>query len=299
MLTRYEPVNQWIACEILTSNSPLSLDVIKIYNQAPLVEYLDGILMNYQQGVSAKSTQQAKIDSEISLEEAIVRDYIEKTSFETDVGAEENIDCSKIKDVFETAETNKRVKSLFPILLKEGRTIEAEILLEEYTSVCSDDYYLEFAEVIMSLDMTDISATSPTIAEQLSLSSSEEGIQALVLLEELSGVADNFPGLVLPSEGNKSLERNMVVPRKAEKLLEVSPNPAQEYFYVSYVAPPNNDEKVLLRLTDISGKVIEVRPLNREIGVSFYDCSNLKNGTYIICLEVGDDVVESTKIAIQ
>lgn len=294
LINRESPISQWVLCEILIENSPLSIDVINEYENYTLSNYLNNILLSYQTGLSSKSKDKADIEKEISLEESMVREYVQRISSENN--PEEEVVCSRIKDAYTTAETNSRVKSQFPILVKEGNFIDAEGLLSEYTEVCSDDNYVDYAELVLELSVNN--EVDNTQLESLISNGCYESISALVMSDLYTEISVDFPSLVLPSESNK---RNYTTPKpvEREKLLIVSPNPASNYFYVSFSVPELLNEGVKVVIRDNIGRVVDQKDFDISSGYSFFESYSYAKGTYNVSLEVNSEVLESNKLIIK
>ena len=92
---------------------------------------------------------------------------------------------------------------------------------------------------------------------------------------------------------------NMSEVTQRESLVNVSPNPANGYFYVSFDIPETNQKNLRVLIRDISGKIVEGRSLDNSTGVSYFESSSYASGTYVVSIEIKGVVLESNKLIIQ
>jgi len=89
------------------------------------------------------------------------------------------------------------------------------------------------------------------------------------------------------SSGYKS--SNAFNPDAFEKLygveISVEPNPVREWAAFNYTLPDNNSEGVI-KISDVSGKLIATLPINGKQGQTVWDTRKVKSGVYFYTLNV-------------
>lgn len=295
LLQREEPVNQWVLCEVLLANSPLNLKVLREYENNQFVDYLHNILYAHQNGVSSKSIKKAELIHFHSLEESLVRYFVQKSTFDNN---DSLVSCSEIKDIYESSEVNAKIKSVFPLLVKEGKFIEAEALLEDYIPTCLNDKYFEYASLVLRYNAEELTSVDIQELKSIENANVNESIKAKVLSEVVTGEVGEYPILTLPSELNKRNSYSEIESSR-EKLFTISPNPSSGVFYVSYILPDNISKNSVVVVRNILGELVDQKNLSELAGISYFDFSSREKGVYVVSLEFNGDIVESRKIVIQ
>ena len=78
---------------------------------------------------------------------------------------------------------------------------------------------------------------------------------------------------------------------------KVSPNPANEFFNVEYIADTEGVATVLMM--DVTGREIQrvVQNMNKENNIVQLNVRNVNNGLYLILVQQGDDI-QSKKVVV-
>jgi hypothetical protein len=67
--------------------------------------------------------------------------------------------------------------------------------------------------------------------------------------------------------------------------ITVKPNPAKEWAAFNYTLPDNNSEGVI-KISDVSGKLVGTLPINGKQGQKIWDTRKIKSGVYLYTLNV-------------
>ena len=68
-----------------------------------------------------------------------------------------------------------------------------------------------------------------------------------------------------------------------EKGIKIYPNPAKEYFILSYNLSDTENNKTL-NITDVNGKIVSVRQISNNFGEIFVKTDSFKKGIYFLKL---------------
>ncbi|NOX47902.1 MAG: T9SS type A sorting domain-containing protein [Chlorobi bacterium] len=80
------------------------------------------------------------------------------------------------------------------------------------------------------------------------------------------------------------------------QLLQVYPNPATDWVAFAYTLP-NKDSEAVIKITDATGKLIDVVAVNGQQGQKIWDTRHIKPGAYFYSFEAGT-IIKSGKIII-
>ena len=79
-------------------------------------------------------------------------------------------------------------------------------------------------------------------------------------------------------------------------IVEVKPNPAKEWTSFNYTLPDNETEGVI-KISDVTGKVIEIFTVDGQQGQKIWDTRRIKSGVYFYTFTV-NGISKSGKIVI-
>ena len=141
---------------------------------------------------------------------------------------------------------------------------------------------IQQGRTIFDLDSTEV-VNLVSIAEN---STGTAGAQAKGILEFAYGY--HFCNCIsADSSGYKS--SNTFNPDAFEKLygveISVEPNPVREWAAFNYTLPDNNSEGVI-KISDVSGKLIATLPINGKQEQTVWDTRKVKSGVYFYTLNV-------------
>ncbi len=294
-IERDQPLNVWVLCEIMLANSPLHFSVLEIYEEElPLPVQLDNLLWLYQSGSSSMNVMKSQIKSQVRSKERALNAYTENVAF-----AEDSEINEARKLILEGEETNRKIRSLVTLDIQEEKLGSAQALVDSYEPKTEKDNFKEYVTLFLSLDRSEGNSliTEGQISEIRDIASGDKTmrIAAAAFLEELTGEI-LYPQPVAPSESSRAPVR-VAKERTLDKLVSVFPNPANSYFYVTYVLPIQFSS-ASLEVYDLKGSLVNRVDVSNGIGMEYMDSRNLSNGTYIALFLVDGQKVSEEKITV-
>jgi len=83
------------------------------------------------------------------------------------------------------------------------------------------------------------------------------------------------------------------------KTLEIYPNPAKDYFFVSYNLADVKGKEIKMQITDVKGSIVKETILAKSTKQSKISTSNWRKGIYTVSIISGSEVFETIKVVIE
>ncbi len=233
----------------------------------------------------------------IALNEA---DYL-KVVFED---ATETDPYQKVIDLFSGVNTARAQRYSISAILKQGKSADAELILNNYLGAPSEDHYASFKA--LEIDLTkrglnwfQMSTAERTTLDNIAVDDSKRGYEAARSV--ISLIDDENPTSFAKPYDLSPPSARMMAPEtydfsSAPKIMEAYPQPANGEFYIN-TQLPDNYRSASIRLVDITGKLIDHIDLN-HVSLLQVKSSKYPSGMYFAELIVDDISVESLKINI-
>ena len=84
-----------------------------------------------------------------------------------------------------------------------------------------------------------------------------------------------------------------------EKTLEIYPNPAKEYFFISYNLKEIKEKEITLQITDVKGRIIKETTLEKFANQSKISTSSWRKGIYTVSIISGSEMIETVKVVVE
>lgn len=292
-----ENLGQWLKTEILVWNAPLTKKVMRVFNEVqPLTPYLSSLVLN-----SSGTSQRHLLELEMkALREEIVlleTEYVLAANYDSNV-ENPTEELSALFELFEDAEAQRlRIAAD----LKQGNYITAQDELSLYDF---DDNYEELKLLELQIQQENINwfqlnENDLITIEQIASEEDVYGVaKAEVVLELLNDSeigAYTMPIAVLPEQ--RVAMGKAYVNANQHKLLAVSPNPAQDEFYLNYELPRNYTEAYIEVYSSL-GQTIGVYDVSNYRHLYKVDSESYNAGMYFASLIVDGTNVESIPLNI-
>lgn len=260
----------------------------------PLPEYMVDILRQVAMGSTYKTVlirqmghyNQVKTKAAYDIVHSILNDSISNSN--------------ELRSWLDNIGGKRADEQIIASYLSEGNYTDATALanmmpaLYDYADdeVAEHDYYMEMlnlqislaqqAKSIFELDSSDIN----NLVYMADNSHGTAGTQAKSILEYAYGY--NYCNCISDNEaGYKS--SNALNPDSFTQLLgieiTVEPNPATDWAVFNYILADSNAEGVI-KISDVSGKIITTLPVNGKQGQKIWDTRKIKSGVYFYTLNV-------------
>jgi photosystem II stability/assembly factor-like uncharacterized protein len=281
--------------QILLANSPLSNEVMDVFNSSAYPTGIINEVLDAQNGISERNKLHAELAYYESEKNKAAGDYIRHYLLvDTTTSA-----ADSIKVMLSLAGYPDPLCKKAAFDIHTGDLASASTKVGDLNTIDPDDAFCKLLNVLLELEMTlekcfGITPPQKTKLEEIASEYNKEACKnAQSLLELVYKLS--FPEVIeFPVENRSLFEVEKINSNILEnRSIKVYPNPASDYLYVEIEKELFESGSLTFSIYDIIGKrLLLIQACSQW---ESFDVSKLASGTYLLQIDKGDEIIDKIK----